>query len=278
MKKPNLTLKLIIPIFCGILLYGLYNFFMKSNVRDWDEIVESKVINIATPYNLIDFTYGAEGFQGFQYELLNAILDSKGVDINIQPIADFDSMIEGLIEGKYDLLAAPIPNTTELKERIALTSPILKNNLVLVQRNDSTALADSLYINSQLQLARKEIYVLKNSPSILRLENLSNEIGDTIFYKELDRYGDEQLISLVAHGDINYAICDERIASRMADSIPHLDTSLAIGFTQLYSWAVNQNAIDLLEQLNTWIQEFIPTPEYTEIYTKYFKSQPDIKE
>lgn len=277
MKKTNLTLKLVLPIFIGIIIYWLFSLSTNTNHRDWDDIVKKGTISIATPYNLIDFNLDTVGIQGFQYELISHVLEDKNVKLELLPIADFDGLIKGLENGDFDIAAAPIPNTVELKELISLTTPILKNKLVLVQRNDSTALADSLYISSQLQLARKEIYVVKNSPAILRLVNLSNEIADTIFIRELERYGDEQLITLVAHGDINYAICDERIASIMKQNIPNLDISIAIGFTQLYSWGVNKKSTALRDSLNSWIPKFMETNKYTEIYSKYFKSKKTAK-
>ena len=99
---------------------------------------------------------------------------------------------------------------------------------------------DSLYIRNQLDLAQKTLHVVKGSPSILRIQNLGNEIGDTIYIKEIEKYGSEQLISLVAHGDIDYAVCDESIARAVADSLPQVDINTAISFTQFYSWAVSK--------------------------------------
>lgn len=273
MKKINLTLKLVIPISLGIIIYWLLGLSKNKSYRDWNDILSDSTISIAMPYNLIDFSLDTAGVKGFQYELISTVLIDKNIKLNLIPIADFNGLIEGLQNGSFDIAAAPIPNTIELKEQISLTKPILKNKLVLVQRSDSTAYADSLYINNQLQLAQKEIYVVKKSPAILRLENLSNEIADTIYIKELDRYGDEQLITLVAHGDIDYAICDERIASTMKQSYPNLDISIAIGFTQFYSWGVNKNSTELLDSLNQWIDQLIMTDKYTKIYSKYFSSK-----
>ena len=84
------------------------------------------------------------------------------------------------------------------------------NKQVLVQRKEIGE-NDSLYIRTQLDLAQRTLHVVKGSPSILRIQNLGNEIGDTIYIKEIDKYGSEQLISMVAHGDIDYAVCDESI-------------------------------------------------------------------
>ena len=88
---------------------------------------------------------------------------------------------------------------------------------------------DSLFVRSQLDLAGKTLNVVKGSPSILRIRNLGNEIGDTIYINEIEKYGSEQLIALVAHGDIDYAVCDEAIARSAADhsSVPSSSTPAA---------------------------------------------------
>ena len=143
------------------------------------------------------------------------------------------------------------------------------NKQVLVQRK-ATVENDSLYIRSQLDLAQKTLHVIKGSPSILRIQNLGNEIGDTIYIKEIEKYGPEQLISLVAHGDINYAVCDESIAQAAADSLPQIDINTAISFTQFYSWAVSKQSPVLLDSLNAWLDRFQKEEEYQKIYKKYY--------
>jgi len=181
----------------------------------------------------------------------------------------FDERLEGLSDGRYDVIAYGILATSELKDSLLLTSPIILNKQVLVQRK-ANGENDSLYIRSQLDLAKKTLHVVKGSPSILRIHNLGNEIGDTIYIKEIEKYGSEQLISLVAHGDIDYAVCDESIARAVTDSLPQLDINTAISFTQFYSWAVSKQSPALLDSLNTWLDKFQKEKEYQKIYRKYY--------
>ena len=89
---------------------------------------------------------------------------------------------------------------------------------MLVQRKPVSEY-DSLFIKNQLDLAGRTLHVVKGSPSILRIRNLGNEIGDTIYTNEVEKYGSEQLIAMVAHGDIDYVVCDESIARTAADYI-----------------------------------------------------------
>lgn len=106
---------------------------------------------------------------------------------------------------------------------------------------------------------------------MMRIQNLSEEIGDTIFIKEIEKYGPEQLISMVAHGDIDYAVCEESIAKIMADSLPQIDIQTPISFTQFYAWAVSKQSPALLDSLNTWLDGFQKSKEYRQLYRKYYK-------
>ena len=237
--------------------------------RDWSEIVASGVIRAATEYNSISFYVDSDTISGFHYELIEAFARDKGLEAKVTPVMSFNERLKGLEDGRYDVIAYGILATSELKDSLLLTSPIILSKQVLVQRK-ATSEEDSLFIKSQLDLAGKTLHVVKGSPSILRIRNLSNEIGDTIYIDEIEKYGSEQLIALVAHGDIDYAVCDESIARSAVDSLPQLDINTAISFTQFYSWGVSKQSPILLDSLNTWLDSFKKGKEYKKIYKRYY--------
>lgn len=237
--------------------------------RDWAAIVKEGVLRVATEYNSISFYVDKDTISGFHYELIQAFARDKGLKAEITPVMSFNERLEGLSVGRFDVIAFGILATSELKDSLLLTSPIVLNKQVLIQRKEKEP-NDSLYIRSQLDLAGRTLHVIKGSPSILRIRNLGNEIGDTIYINEMEKYGSEQLISLVAHGDIDYVVCDESIAQAAADSLPQIDINTAISFTQFYSWAVSKQSPVLLDSLNTWLNRFQKGEEYQEIYEKYY--------
>ena len=104
---------------------------------------------------------------------------------------------------------------------------------------------------------------------MLRIHNLSNEIGDTIYVKEIEKYGPEQLIAMVANKDIDYAVCDESVAQAALKDFPQIDIETAISFTQFYSWGIHKDNQMLLDSLNTWIDEFKQTPTFKQLEKKY---------
>lgn len=243
----------------------------QGHPRDYAEIEESGILHAATEYNSISFYVDGDTVSGFHYELIEAFARDKGLQVQVSPVMSFNQRLEGLANGTYDVVAYGIPTTSELKDSLLLTSPIILSKQVLVQRKAEEN--DSLAIRSQLDLAGKTLNVVKGSPSILRIHNLSNEIGDTIYVNEVAKYGSEQLIAMVAHGDIDFAVCDESIARMAVDSLPQLDINTAISFTQFYSWGVSKQSPALLDSLNTWLSGFRKKGEYQAIYRKYYGKQ-----
>ena len=122
---------------------------------------------------------------GFHYELIEAFARDHGLQVAITPEMSFNERLEGLANGRFDVIAYGILATSELKGSLLLTSPIVLNRQVLVQRKTDSP-DDSLFIKSQLDLAGKTLNVVEGSPSILRIRNLGNEIGDTIYIKEVE--------------------------------------------------------------------------------------------
>lgn len=242
----------------------------QGHPRDYAQIAADGILHAATEYNSISFFVDGDTVSGFHYELIEAFARDKGIQAQVSPIMSFDQQLKGLETGKYDVIAYGILGTSELKDSLLLTTPIILSKQVLVQRK-ATSNEDSLFIRNQLDLAGRTLHVVKGSPSILRIRNLGDEIGDTIYVSEIERYGSEQLIALVAHGDIDYAVCDETIAKAAADSLPQLDISTDISFTQFYSWGVSKQSPALLDSLNVWLTTFRKGKEYKQIYRKYYK-------
>ena len=202
--------------------------------------------------------------------MVDAFAGHLSRDFSIHPERACDKCLEVLAAGSYDLIAKGILATSELKDSLALSTPIALSRQVLVQRKPASD-EDTLFIKSLLDLAGKTVHLVKDSPYALRIRNLGDEIGDTIYIREVERYGSEQLISLVAHGDIDYAVCEESIAEAVADRMPQIDISTAIGFTQFYSWAVSKQSPALLDTLNAWIEKVKEGKEYKRIYRKYYR-------
>jgi membrane-bound lytic murein transglycosylase MltF len=253
-------------IFIGVYLLGRRKEVVRQP-RDFSAIKASGVIHVATEYNKLSFYVDSDTVAGFNYQLIEAFAHDMGLRPDIHLVMSEKERLNGLNNGTYDLVACNLQTTSILKDSLLLTSPIILTRQVLVQRKKGTGKAP--YINSQLDLAKKTLNVPQDSPSILRIRNLSNEIGDTIYVHEIKKYGSEQLMYMVAHGDIDYAVCDENIARTYAKNLPEIDIHTAISFTQFYSWGTNKKSPVLCNKLNAWLAKYRKTDGYKRMYQKY---------
>ncbi len=240
-----------------------------SAVRDFEEIIASGELNAVTDYNSIGYYVSGDTARGFQLEMMQALEKEWGIKVNLFLENSLEENLKGLFEQRYDLIARSIPVNTALKERIAFTIPITLNKQVLVQRK--AAYNEGIEpVRQHLDLAKKSIYVANDSPAILRVNNLAHEIGDTIFIVEDPTYEVEQLVMMVAAGDIDFTVCDEKVASRLARLMPEIDIDTDISFTQLESWATRDSSPILLDSLNNWLSRFKTTREFRQIEESYY--------
>ena len=260
---------LIVAVVTMVQLWRLNQRPQEIGPRDYPEIKEEGILRMITEYNQSGYFVSGDTVQGFQYELSQAIAKLSGLEVQTHLEMSLAKSFEELSDNKCDVIARNIPITSEMRENYLFTEPIVLNKQVLVQRT-AEANNGQAPIRNQLDLAQKTLYIPKDSPALLRLQNLGHEIGDTIYVVEDELYSTEQLMIMVAKGDIDYAVCEESIARAAADSLPQIDINTAISFTQFYSWGVSKQSPVLLDSLNTWLERFKKGKEYQKIYKRYY--------
>ncbi len=237
--------------------------------RTYAEIIKSGEIRATTEYNSIGYFVKDDSVAGFHYELLQAFAHEKGLQTKFIPEMKLEKQLQGINNGNFDLIAGSLLITTEQKDSILqFTIPILRNRQLLIQRKKRDK-NDSIYIENLLNLGKKTVYLPEGSPARYRIQNLAMEIADTIYIKEIKKYGSEQIMALVAHQDIDYAICEESIAKNLIDQFPQLDINTAISFNQFYGWGANKNSNELIDTLNSWLNRFMKTKAFNELIKKY---------
>lgn len=237
--------------------------------RTYAKIIKSGEIRATTEYNSIGYFVKDDSVAGFHYELLQAFAHEKGLQTKFIPEMKLEKQLQGINNGNFDLIAGSLLITTEQKDSILqFTIPILRNRQLLIQRKKRDK-NDSIYIENLLNLGKKTVYLPEGSPARYRIQNLAMEIADTIYIKEIKKYGSEQIMALVAHQDIDYAICEESIAKNLIDQFPQLDINTAISFNQFYGWGANKNSNELIDTLNSWLNRFMKTKAFNELIKKY---------
>lgn len=242
------------------------------------QIMKSGKLRAVVDYNSTNYFIYRGRPMGFTYELLKYLAKDMGVKLEISVSNNLKETFDGLIDGQYNLVAKNLTVTKKREETIEFTVPLEQTRQVLVQRKPknwqkmSQWVIDDSLIENQLDLAGKKIDVQKNTSYYRRLINLSDEIGAKINIVQDTIYGVEQLVAMVAKGEIDYTVCDENVAKVNQTYYPNLDISTPISFPQNIAWAVRNDSGEWLKYLNTWITNFKKTAEFAILYRKYFEN------
>lgn len=236
-----------------ILTWQMKSHKEKSPTRDYPEIAQEGILRITTRYGAGTYYINhLDSTDGFHYQKAKEFAQAQGWKLEVIPEMDMKRQKELLLSGKVDLIADNLLLDTSSDTTIRYTKPLHIDHPIIVQRKETE---DTLcqYLKSQVDLRGKTVCIPAGSTFRQRIRHLMEEIGDTIHIEEMERYGTEQLMAMVAYGDRCYAACEEEIVKAHIDSFPNLDTHLALGFNQFYAWGVSPNSAALLDSLNQWI-------------------------
>lgn len=216
---------------------------------------------------------------GYEYELLKRYCDELGVELRIDITQNLEEAFNKLNTGVGDIMAYNLTVTKERKTRIAFTHYHNQQHLVLIQRKPEGYRQlkyheiEAQLIRNPIDLIGKEVVVRSHSSYYDRLVNLSEEIGgDILITPGETQWETEQLIRMVAEGEIDYTVAEWDIAMVNSTYYRNLDIKTAVSFPQQIAWGIRKNAPGLLSSLNEWILKMRRTVDYYVIYDKYFKS------
>jgi len=250
--------------------------------EDLESIKEKGKIIVLTDYSSTDYFIYRGQPMGFQYEMLQQLANHLSVRLEVRVSRSLNESIESLRNGEVDLIAQNLAITKSRLHTIDFTEPLIQSHQVLVQRKPDNwrkmkeESMEAFMILTPVRLKGQTVFVTKGSSAIIRLKNLSEEIGGDIHIIEVDE-SPEQLIALVSEGEVPFTVCDNNIASVNSKYYPNLDISTAVGLQQDLAWAVQKGSTTLLTELNTWLTSFVQTPKYRKLYARYFESDKSLE-
>lgn len=216
--------------------------------QDLPQILEQGKLIATTEVSSTSYFSKNGEIAGFEYDLLNAYANYIGVELDIKPSNNLDSIFELLNNYSSDVAASNLTITENRKKIINFTFPVNTTKQVIIQRKPKT-------IKNINELQDKEIWVRKNSSFYERLINIAEETGETIDIKTISgELTMEDLIEMVSKNKIDYTIVDENVAQAIGNFHPNIDWSVSISFPQKIAWAVRKSSPKLLLSLDNWLK------------------------
>jgi len=241
----------------------------KNKTRDWTQILESGELTVITLNTSTTYFIYKDEPMGYDYDLVKDFCDDYGLKLNVKVAENSAKLVEMLLNGEGDMIAAPVTITNSLKDSLIYCGLEMESHQVLVQRNSPK---DSL-LKDVTQLIGKDVYVNTHTQYASRIKNLNSELGGGINIKDIakDTITVEDLIEMVAFSEIDYTVADDYIAQLNRTYYHDIDISLPLSFKQRSAWAVRLNDSKLAEVLNKWFKENNRSPDYNAIIKKYFE-------
>ena len=239
----------------------------EETAAEAEETEEGGTLIMATnaefpPYEYHDSSQtGPDGSDivGIDAEIAGAIAEKLGKDLVIEDIA-FDSLIPELQSGKADFVAAGMTVT--------------EDRLVNVDFSDTYATAvQSIIVTSDSEIA---------GPDDLAGKKIGVQQGTTGDLYATDDFGDENIdrypkgvdaVQALVQGKVDAVIIDNEPAKVFVgdnEGLKLLDTAYA---EEEYAIAVKKGNTELLEQINTVIQELKDSGEMDSIIGKYINAE-----
>ncbi len=252
--------------------------------HDLNAIKKEGKLKVLTTYSSTSYFLYRGETMGYEYELLQRFAKHLGVKFEIHIANNLDEMLDDLNRGEVDLVAHGITITNERKKKVHFTDYLYLTHQVLVQkkpdnwRKISWSKLQKSLIHDAIELIGDTVSVRKNSSYFQRLQNLSNEMGGTIYIDTLPgNLSTNRIIEMVVDGEIKYTVADNNLASINASYYPVLDISVPLSFSQRMAWAVRPDSPELENAINSWLKEFKKDVDYYVIYNKYFKNEKSFK-
>lgn len=232
----------------------------KSKVPEIDDIANIRQkgkLNVYIDSSTDGMQITAEGDTvGEQFELIREFCRQQNINAKYTLESNLNKAIDALNNGDCDVIVRYIPVTTSLRDTLLFTESLIHDKQVLVQRKKVIdKVVNDSFVHNQLELAEKTVTLPENSPSIIRINNLAKEIGDTIYVNTIPRYDNEAIAIMVSKGEFQYTVLGLHAATRLQKEYKNLDVHLSIGFSQLHSWAVRKTSVELCDSLNSFIKK-----------------------
>ena len=170
--------------------------------------------------NSVTSYYINKGYpRGFEYEMLSLFCKDNDLELEIKMIHSMDLLLDSLIDGRADIVAANLSVTGERKELVSFSNPILRTKQVLIQRLPknykklSKSKRDKLMVMDALDLDKMTVHVHENTAYMEQIVSFKNNNGLGINLIAADpEEGLDELVSQIADGSLDYTILDENIA------------------------------------------------------------------
>ena len=200
---------------------------------------------------------------GFDIDLMTAIADQMGLDINYLPPQKFDTLLASVNAGKFDVVASSLTINDERKKEVVFSDPYFDSNQAMAMKAGSTYSAPE-------DMSGKKIGAQSGTTGLAWAEENLKPAGATIvpFSKTSEAF------AALKAGNVDAVVNDLPIT---ADIVKQSNGALTIvqeiPTGEQYGFAVAMDNPKLATAINEALTALKDSGEYQNIYDKWFATQ-----
>lgn len=200
---------------------------------------------------------------GFDVELLGEIAKKMGLELEVISTA-WDGIIPGLKTKKYDVIMSAMTITPEREKEIAFSDPYIDSN-------QSIAVVKGSPIKTTADLKDKVVGVQIDTTGQFEAEKIEKAGG----LKEIQKF-DTILVAFEAleQGKVDAIINDLPVNSYISQKRGKTEVVETIKTDEQYGIGIRQDNTELLEKINTALQQVKDDGTYARIYKQWFGTEP----
>ncbi len=256
---------LIVALFCTVALAACESAFLRNDL----EVIKSRgELVLITRNNESCFYEAAHGPAGFEYELAKLFADHLNLRIRTLLVEDEAQMVEALLQGKGDIIAAGAPFGRAAARMVALGPGYLDVNGQVVGRRGGPA------VTGAKDLLQTPLWVTGSSASFDRLKGLKQEYAD-LQWQTLSEYSSEEMLQLVWNRSVPLTIVESNTMAMNRRFYPELVVHFTGGETQKLRWAINPSNRHLQRAVSQWFARTSTQESVASLVSHYYSHLQD---
>lgn len=267
-------------IILGIIIFMLVNYifirpiYWKADVTSINNIKKKGYLTLITQTNSTGYFIYKDDTLGFEYDIIKAYAENLGVKLHVVNAVQHKNILKKLENKKGDIGVGGFVVTNTPNAEISYSVPYNSTEQVLVNRND-TKTRTIFGANNDTN----KIIVPENYPALDMLQNLAYESnGKLAITTKGDGVTTEDLIRMVASGDIDYTIAAKEVALVNKGYFDNINIEVSVTAPQDVAFCLRTKDKKLRANFDKWLEEFVNSKEYYDLYKKYFKINRNIEQ
>ena len=228
--------------------------------RDWPAILTARRLRMLTVNAPTTYYLWRGELLGYEYELVRLFAEAHDLELEVIVARDTNALIDGLLAGRGDLIAAGLtPTPTRVARGLAFSRPYMTTRETFV-----TAASPITDLGG---LAGRRVVVNPATSHAATLQTLVVPQPFTIDHVEKST---ATILAGVADGTYDATLVDGRQAELAATFDEELTLGLALEPAAGLAWAVRQGSDELLRELDAFVDENYRGYAFNVLRNKYF--------